>query len=239
LQSTLIHIHMYRIIAVISFIMSVLLTLNGQQPITRELEPFNKLRVASEIDAQLVISKEPSLEIGFTGVDPALLEAEVVDETLSLRMKTGSYERGSLKVRVFFTDLVKIESSGRASIWSNEELFSPEMEVNLDNGGSIRLKLVTDHLTSELIQGSILMLKGSAKKLDLKVSTAATFSGFEFQVEEADVLANSAGKAKVSASGYLKARAVSGGYISYVGEPKKLETKTSLKGEIVQGFLDE
>jgi hypothetical protein len=83
------------------------------------------------------------------------------------------------------------------------------------------------------------MLKGSAKKLDLKVSTAATFSGFEFQVEEADVLANSAGKAKVSASKYLKAKAVSGGYISYAGEPEQLETKTSLKGEIVQGVLEE
>ena len=239
LHSTLKYILMHRLITVIGCILIMPFMLNGQNPVTRELEPFNKLRVTSEIDAQLVLSEEPSLEIDFTGVDPALLEAEVVDQTLSLRIKTGKYERGSLKVRIFFTDLVKIESSGRASIWSNEELFSPEMELNLDNGGSIRLNLVTDHLTSELIQGSILMLKGRAKQLDLEVSTAATFSAFEFQVEEADVLANSTGKAKVSVSRYLKAKAVSGGYISYLGKPEKLDAKASLKGEIVQGFLDE
>jgi len=230
---------MYKLISGITLLFVLSLAASGQDRGTMNLESFNKIKVSSEIDAELVLSKEPSLEIDFNGVDQDLLQAVVEDQTLSLRMKTGSYEKGSLKVKIFFTDLIKIESSGRANIWSYEELFVPEMEINLNNGGSIRLKLVTDHLQSELIQGSILMLKGTSKRLDLKVSTGATFSAFEFQVEEADVLANSAGKAKVAVSKYLNAKAVSGGFISYLGEPEKLDSKTSLKGEIVQGFLDE
>ena len=230
---------MCKLISGIFLLFILSLSVNGQDKITRDLDPFNKIKVSSEIDAELVLAKDPSLEIDFNGVDTDLLQAVVEDQTLSLRMKTGKYEKGSLKVKILFTDLIKIESSGRASIWSYEELYVPEMEMNLDNGGSIRLKLVTDHLQSELIQGSIIMLKGKAKTLDLKVSTGATFSAFDFQVEEADVLANSAGKAKVAVSRSLKAKAVSGGFISYLGEPEKLDAKTSLKGEIVQGFMDE
>ncbi len=230
---------MYKLTFGICLLFVLLLSVNGQDRSTMDLESFNKIKVSSEIDAELVLAKEPSLEIDFNGVDPNLLLAVVKDQTLSLRMKTGNYKKGSLKVKIYFTDLIKIVCSSRASIWSYEELFVPEMEINLDNGGSIRLKLVTDHLQSELIQGSILMLKGKSKSLHLKVSTGATFSAFEFQVEEADVLANSAGKAKVAVSRSLKAKAISGGFISYLGEPEKLDARASLKGEIVQGFLDE
>jgi len=230
---------MYKPISGIILLLVISLSVYAQDTRTVDLESFNKIKVSSEIDAELVLATEPSLEIDFKSVDPDMLLAEVEDQTLTLRMKTGKYEKGSLKVKIFFTDLIKIESSGRANIWSYEEIIVPELEMNLDNGGSIRLKLMADHLQSELIQGSILMLKGKAKTLDLKVSTGATFSAFEFQVEEADVLANSAGKAKIAVSRSLTAKAVSGGFISYLGEPEKLDAKTSLKGEIVQGSLDE
>jgi hypothetical protein len=111
--------------------------------------------------------------------------------------------------------------------------------MNLSNGGSIRLKIVSDHLDSELGQGSIFVVNGKVRMLHLKVSTAATFSGYDLQVEEADILANSGGKAKVSVSRYLKAKAISGGWIGYLAEPEKIDSQVSLKGEIVRIEMDE
>jgi len=178
---------MNKLITAILLLIVFPLVAAGQDTKTIDLDPFNKIRVASEIDAELVLTTKPSLEINFNGIDPEQLIAEVKDQELSLRMKTGTYAKGSLKVRILFTDLIQIESTGRANIWSYEELIVPEVSINLSNGGSIRFKLLTDRLRSELIQGSILMLKGKAKSLDLTVSSGATFSAFELEVEEGQV----------------------------------------------------
>jgi len=111
------------------------LAVYGQDTRTMEIEAFNRIKVSSEIDAELVLSTSPSIEIDFNAVDPEQLLVEVEDKELSLRMKTGSYEKGSLKVKIFFTDLIKIESNGRARIWSYEELIVPDIEMNLTTEG--------------------------------------------------------------------------------------------------------
>ena len=203
-----------------------------------ETAAFTRIDVSSEIDAELILEKEPGFEINFTETNNDMLVYEIVDETLKIRMKTGKYQEGDLKVKIYFTDLAGITSGGRANIWSYEEIWFTDIAMNLSNGGSIRLKTVAEKITAELIQGSILSLKGNCKTLNLKVSTAATFDGYELQVQEADVLANSGGKAKIAVSEKLKGKAISGGFIGYVGEPV-LDTKISLKGEIVKTYLDD
>jgi hypothetical protein len=132
-----------------------------------------------------------------------------------------------------------INSDRRANIWSDKEIYMSHAVIKLSNGGSIRLKIVCGQLTAELSQGSIFVVNGTVKSLDLKVATVATFSGYGLQVEDANILANSGGKAKVSVSHYLNGKAISGGWIGYLSEPEKIESKVSLKGEIVRTYIDE
>lgn len=212
----------------------------GQE--TKVISPgnFTGVLVSSEIDAELILAGEPAVEVDFNDADVSCLIAEVDNGILKLRMKTGKYSQGDLKVKIYYTeDLTKISSDGRANIWSDEELYLSDVIMNLSNGGSIRLKIFADQLDSELAQGSILVVYGKVRMLHLKVSTAATFSGYDLQVEEADILANSGGKAKVSVSRYLKAKALSGGWIGYLAEPEKIDSQVSLKGEIVRIEMDE
>ena len=211
----------------------------GQSGTTRYPGAFNKISVGSEIDAELVASDTARLEVNFKGVDASGLLAEVEDSTLSLRMKTGTYDKRDLKLKVYHTGLNLIESQGRANVWSTGTIPVQELTLNLNNGGSMRLKVDCGRLSSELIQGSILIIEGTADTLDLKVSSGATFSGYNLMVKEADVLSNSAGKAKINVSDVLKAKAVSGGFIGYMGEPGVLETRARMKGEIRKAYPEE
>jgi len=214
--------------------------INSQQTTIIKPGDFTKIHVSSEIDAELILATESYIEVDFGNISPEQLITVLKDSTLTLRMKTGKYQKDGLKVKIFYKDdLTGIISDGRASIWSEEELFLSDVDMNLNNGGSIRLKIICNHLTAELAQGSILVVGGTVKMMDLKVSTGATFSGFDLLVEDADILANSAGKAKVSVSHYLKGKAISGGWIGYINEPEKIECQVSLKGEIVKTYLDE
>ena len=205
-----------------------------------ELDPFHSVVVSSGIVAELILSRNEAIESEFENADEEDLIVEVVDSVLKLRMKTGKYKDSDLKVRIYYNkDLQMLEANGRAQIWSDEDIyFDRNLSVKLYNGREIRFILFCDSLNASLSQGSIIYLKGKARFLQVKVNTKATFSGYEFETQEAIANASSAGVAKISVSHSLKAKASTKGFIGYVGEPTKVDQKTSLKGEILKTFLE-
>ena len=61
----------------------------------------------------------------------------------------------------------------------------------------------------------------------------------QFRLAKGLTLKDIEDKAKVSATNLLVANASTGGFIGYVGNPKTVDRKVSLKGEILQTELDE
>lgn len=213
--------------------------LKAEEP--KELDPFHSIVISSEIIVELVLSKKESIEPNFVGTDNNNLIAEVVDSVLKLRMKTGKYKDADLKLKIYYTrDLKRMEASSRAHIWSGEDLyFDNDLTVRLNSGGEMRITLVCDSLSVRVSKGSVISIKGEARALRVKASTSATFSGYQFETKTAHASARETGKVKVSVSEYLNANATSKGFIGYVGEPKKVDEKTSLGGEILKTFIDE
>jgi hypothetical protein len=207
----------------------------------RETGPFHSIVVSSEIVAELVLSKKEAVEPDFKNASGDDLLVQVVDSVLKIRMKTGTYKDAVLKVKIYYTqDLRMLEANGRAQIWSEEGLyFERNLDVKLFNGGEMRFRLQCDSLNANLSQGSVISLTGEARAQKVKVTTGATFSGYEFRTEKAYVAASGGGKAKVSASVYLDANASSKGFIGYVGEPARVDEKTSLMGEVMKTVLEE
>jgi hypothetical protein len=203
------------------------------------MEPFTAINVSSEIDAELILSKDEKVEIELKGAETGQMITEVDDGVLKVRMKTGSYRDATLKVKIHFTDINAIEATGRAAVWSYEDLFIGKMDIKLYNGGAVRLGMYCDTLTANISQGSILTLRGEGVVADIKVNTNGTFNGYEFTCADVNVTASSTGKAKVSATNSLVANASTGGFIGYVGNPGTVDRKASLKGEILQTELDE
>lgn len=204
------------------------------------LDPFHSIIVSSEIEMELILSEKEAIEPEFENAGEEDLIIEVVDSVLKVRMKTGKYKGSTLKVRIYYNkDMRMMEANGRAQIWSDEDLyFEKDLTVKLANGGEMRFKLFCDSLKANLSQGGIIYLKGKARAIDVKVTTGATFSGYEFETQQADVVASGGGKAKISVSRTLKAKASTKGFIGYVGEPAGVDKKTSLKGEILKTFLE-
>jgi hypothetical protein len=204
----------------------------------RDLPPFLALNISSEIDAELILSEKEGINLDVEKANPLNLISEVKDGVLTVKMKTGRYKDAVLKVKIHFKDLKEIESTGRASVWSGEDLYLDKLDVRLYNGGATRLSLYCEDVDINISQGAILVLKGEGKFQQVKVNTNATYSGYEFKSEKAVVSASSYGKAKVSVSKYLEAKASTGGFIGFVGNPARVERKTSLGGEVLETTLD-
>lgn len=204
----------------------------------RDLPSFHALNISSEIDAELILSEKEGIDLEIENANPLNLISEVEDGVLTVRMKTGRYKDAVLKVKIQFKDLNEIESTGRATVWSGEDLYLDKLDVRLYNGGATRLSLYCEDVDINISQGAILVLKGEGKFQQVKVNTDATYSGYEFKSEKAVVSASSYGKAKVSVSKYLEAKASTGGFIGFVGNPARVERKTSLGGEVLETALD-
>ena len=212
-------------------------SVNAQIMEKRDLPEFHSLNISSQIDAELILSEKEGIDLEIENANPLNLVSEVEKGVLTVKMKTGSYKDADLKVKIHFKDLKEIESTGRASVWSEEDIYLDELSIRLYNGGATRLRLFCDDVDINISQGSILTLKGEGKFQKVKVNTDATYSGYEFKSEKAIVNSNSYGKAKVCASRYLEAKATTGGFIGFVGNPARVERKTSLGGEVVETTL--
>ncbi len=200
------------------------------------LKQFNKLDVSNGIDVQLIIAKENAIEIEIINLDPEGVTYEISDMTLKVRANTGRNKEAKVLVKLYYTSLNSITTSARASVWSEEEIYVETIHLNIGNGGETRLKINSDSLVASVAEGAILFLKGQTGYLNVKAGTGATFSGYDFQSEQAIVLASSGGKAKIAVSKSLDATANSRGFIGYIGDPEKLKQSTSLWGEIVKTY---
>jgi len=200
------------------------------------LEKFNTLNVSNGIDVQLIIAKENAIEIEINNLEPDKVTYEISDMTLKLRAKKGLNKEAEIIVKLYYTSLNSIITSGKASVWSEEELYVEAINLNIGNGGETRLRINSDSLVASVTEGAILFLKGETDYLNVRAGTGATFSGYDFQSEQAIVLANSGGKAKIAVSKSLDATAKSKGFVGYIGDPEKLNQSTSLGGEIVKTY---
>ncbi len=212
---------------------------NSQITEKRDLPEFHSLNISSEIEAELILSEKEGIDLEIENANPLSLISEVKKGVLNVKMKTGSYKKAVLKVKIYFKDLKEIESTARASVWSEEDIYLDKLSIKLFNGGATRLRLYCDDLDINISQGSILILKGEGKFQKVKVNTKATYSGYEFKSEKAVVNSSSYGKAKVHVSKYLEAKASSGGFIGFVGNPARVERKTSRGGEVLETTLDD
>jgi len=203
-----------------------------------DLSYFNKIDVSTEIDIELILDKSCGIEWILENIDPEKIITEIQDQTLRIRTKIGLYKNAVIKAKVYYTDLIALTTTGRASVWSEEELYPEKISFILNNGGETRLIVHADTLIVSLSEGSIIYLKGETKVLDVKVGTGATFSGYDLESEDATVLSNSWGKAKIAVNRSLNATATSYGFIGYIGEPENLVKEATLGGEIIQTFKE-
>jgi hypothetical protein len=218
-------------IFILFFVLSICNSMSGQKT---DLTCFNKIEVSSRIDAELILDKSCGIEWNLMNIEPDQVVAQIVDKTLKLRTKFGIHKNAVIKAKVYYNELTGISTTGRAVIWSEEELYLDKITFAMGGGGEARLIVHADTLNAALAEGSVITVEGEATVIDIKVGTGATFSGYNLDSKVAKVFSNSGGKAKIAVSENLYAKATTKGFIGFIGEPEFLIKDATLGGEINQ-----
>lgn len=205
----------------------------GQKVQNRETDPFDQIIVFGKLEVYIqkgdktnvkLESDEIDLDNITTRTDGKELKVSLSDKLLSNTKKA--------KITITYNSLKKISANAGSEVNTIDTLIGNEFELESLSGSSLYVYAKCDSIDIDISSGSLVSIEGSTGSLEVEVGSRATFSGFDFICNNANVKANSGGLAKVKVAGSLNASATTKGNIIYDGEPKMKKVKETLGGKV-------
>jgi hypothetical protein len=204
----------------------------AQQSESRSVGSFKGVKVSEAIDVYLKKGDKESVKVEVTGVDLEDVLTEVSGEFLKVHMASGNYKNSNVKVYVTYVELTKLSASSAANIYSEGTIRGRQMSISSSSAATVDVALETESLTVSASSAADVELRGKGKSITVDASSAGEIDADDFEAEEANAEASSAGTVKLNATQSLDAHASSGGTIRYRGNPMKTNTNASSGGSV-------
>jgi hypothetical protein len=198
---------------------------------TKNVGDFDEVKVFDRINVELVPSGENKVEISGTRAS----DVEVVNKNgeLKIRMKINRLLDGeNVKVVVHYKTLEGIDASEGAIVSSSSMVRGSDLEITAKEGATIELGLDVRKADVKSVTGGIIRLNGKADEIEASLGTGGILEAKSLTALRADVSINAGGEAEVHASEAVDAKVRAGGDIKVYGNPKHVEQKTTLGGNI-------
>jgi len=191
------------------------------------IENFDKIYVKGSFSILLKQSDEPYLRM--RGLAETLESVNVKsDSTTSwLELSRDKFSMSSPDLVIGFTDLNQVRIEGGASVHSDGFLDLKDLEIRVEGGANINLKLKaqTIHLRGE--GGVVYDIEGVVNRLESELFGVAYLKASTLETDTAVVRIEGLGVASLKVNKLLKANMQGMGKISYQGDP---EVDQSIEG---------
>jgi len=224
-------------LALLIMLLFTSVSLIGQSK-TLDLERFDGLSVAGNIELILIPDSKNFAEIEVDDVDMDKLETRMKGSTLKFNLKGNGFfnlfnRTGKGYIRLHYTeDLIKISSSASADIRSNSIVQSDDLKVSASSGSRVELEMECNSIEATVSSGANIELNGSFEEQDVRASSGGTYKATTVESKKAVAKASSGGSVKIWATDKLKGRASSGGSVDYKGNPGNSDISSSSGGSV-------
>ncbi|MBE15831.1 MAG: head GIN domain-containing protein [Dokdonia sp.] len=203
----------------------------AQNPITKNVGDYTKIKVYDRIVVNLVKSDENKVVI--TGEDADQVQVVNKDGTLKIKMEFDLIFDGNRTfVHVHYTDLQIIDGNEGAVITSNELIDQDKIEVKLQEGAQARLGLQVKEAKLRAVTGGILEVSGIAERQNVTVNTGGIYEGREFETEHAEVFVQAGGEVEIYTSKSIDITIRAGGDVIVYGKPAEVKRRRTFGGRI-------
>lgn len=173
----------------------------------RNLADFKAIEVGGVFEVEITAQKEFSVEVQADDNLLQFIRTEVNGETLEIRSEKRFSTSNPVRVKISAPDIENLQISGASKI-SLANLKNDSLRV--DSSGASKIKV-----------------DGETKNLVVEMSGASRLDAENLKTENASVDASGASNANIFVSGDLKADLSGASHVTYSGNPKNLEKKTS------------
>ncbi len=203
----------------------------SQETVTKKFGDFNELKVYNGLTVEIQKSNTSKIEI--SGSQSSDVIVKNVDGVLKIRLRIpDSFIAKDVKVRLFYENLNVLDANEGSTIVSKELIKQKHLEVRVQEGAKINLKVSTKHLNVKAVSGGIIKLLGKTRNQIIEATTGGIYKSFNLISEETTVVAASGANVKINTTELLDAKVRSGGTILYKGKPEILKTKKVIGGSI-------
>lgn len=222
-------------ISIIIPIVSLLFILNIQAHEVVQVDEFNAIKAARNVQIELVNSDTMSVNIkDLNGFEREDLEINTEGKLLNIKTSLDLFSDEKVKIQVTFKELNNVEAIAGAKVLTDDTLKGSHIELKAASGSILSLNIKADSITSTAISGGLISVDGLVKGQYVKANSGSTFSGFDLISQNAVVEAHTKGKAKIYVQKYVKATAKTGGFINIKGNPEKEHITASFGGEVIK-----
>ncbi|MBN1951188.1 MAG: DUF2807 domain-containing protein [Bacteroidales bacterium] len=196
------------------------------------LENVHAIDVTGNIKLEIRIQDEPGLEIKSDDVEIDCFSHSIEEGVLTLRIRTNINCDGEVKAILSIPSLSSIKLTGKADIYNTGILKTDSLVIYQQMGSKAYLDIDVKKLDAQLMEGSVLDVKGYADSQLVSVNSKAIYDALNLQSENIDISAKLLGIAKICADKQLKASASANAHILYRCEPEVTDFQTRLGGNI-------
>lgn len=205
--------------------------------IDRSVGEYDGIAVSGWFDVDLVDGKEGELTL--EGEDNLLeyiiTEVEngklVIKTEKGVNLKPSSWKDG-IRITVPVQNIDALSLSGSADIVGKTTLKASDFKTAMSGSGDITIDLETESLSASMSGSGDMNLSGKTKNFDATISGSGDIKAYDLIADNVEATVSGSADIKVTANKMLKARVSGSGDISYRGDPKKVDTKTSGSGDI-------
>jgi hypothetical protein len=133
---------------------------------TREVADFNKIEVGGLVNVQIQHGDKAKIEVRAYGIAMEDIITEVKNATLLVTTK-GAHSGESISIKVTYTDLLAIKTSGAASIKTDGALRTDSIKIEITDAGDANLELDVNRLNIDMRGNGNLKLTGQARTQSL------------------------------------------------------------------------
>ncbi|MDR2927131.1 MAG: DUF2807 domain-containing protein [Cytophagaceae bacterium] len=204
---------------------------NNEKTETRQLEPFDKIKISKGINVTLREGEKPEANI-------IILNAELEDvliqqqgRELTLKMKTKIYKDVAVNVYVSYQNIREILAGTGSSLDSEDIIEADQLLLEAGMDASIEMEVEVKKLKVSATAARV-QVRGIADYIEVSASTGGKYLGSELECKEAYVRASTGAMAQVYVTDKLDANAGTGAKVEYAGKPEKVAIKTTLGGKV-------
>ena len=200
--------------------------------ISKPLSSFTKVSSFDQISVFMIASTENKIEISGTDADKVELVYE--NNELKIRMPLDKLFKGNdILAKVYYTHIEAVEANEGSNIGFDKPVNANDFDILVKEGSNIKINLTAKKIVARVTQGSKLELNGSTDNLDVVANSASNLKADKCKSKNATVAVNAGAIVLVNVTEIVDAKVRAGGTITIHGNPKQVNQKTILGGEII------
>ena len=199
--------------------------------ISRSLGDFSKVTAFDKISVKLVSSNENRIEI--KGNLASEVQIITKNKELKIRMPLEHLMKGDdVNVILYFKKLEAIEANEGSSISCDSNLKALDFNLIAKESADINVAIDAQRVTLKSSNGAVITLSGKAQNLEAMVSSGGILEAQKLETNQTVISVNAGGNADVFATDLVDAKVRAGGNITIFGNPKQVNQKTVIAGNI-------